>query len=146
MKIFLVKYKFKLLSFLSKFIPYIKRMVDLTSENIKSKYYNELIVHFKNFDNQQAFNFDNGKIEELDNLTKTCKISYKVIYMKHIQFNLILTISRSITSKDFLIEFSKIESLCNVNSHEIEDIGKFCKHFENIKTKNLFIEYMKYVK
>lgn len=63
MKIFLVKYKFKLLSFLSKFIPYIKRMVELTSENIKSKYYNELIVHFKNFDNQQAFNFDNGKIE-----------------------------------------------------------------------------------
>ncbi len=141
MKIFLVKYKFKLLSFLSKFIPYIKRMVELTSENIKSKYYNELIVHFKNFDNQQAFNFDNGKIEEFDNLTKTCKISYKVIYMKHIQFYLIFTV----TSKSILIESSKIESLCNVTSHEIEDVAKFCKHFENIKTKNLFIEYMKYV-
>lgn len=87
MKIFLVKYKFKLLSFLSKFIPYIKRMV-IIDEQQMLKYINDyILLELKRYENEKLFEINRGTLKIISKESKTFKIEFKIRHLKtNIQF------------------------------------------------------------
>lgn len=94
MKIFLVKYKFKLLSFLSKFIPYIKRMV-IIDEQQMLKYINDyILLELKRYENEKLFEINRGTLKMFSKeskTSKTFKIEFKIRHLKsNIRFDFYL--------------------------------------------------------
>lgn len=129
-------YKFQLLKFLGKFIPYFKHMIEFTEEDILQRFNNVLIPHVHKCKNFSINGYP--QIESFDYINKSCMILYDMIYD-----------NKNISSIDFQILIKVINdkvSLGLFDDSGNEDIFNFYKYLQSMKDKHLYAEYMKYVK
>lgn len=136
-------YKFRLVGFLGKFIPYFKPMVEFTEDDIIRKFNHIITRHFVVYNNKD-FSFSYSDSEDFSYVNKSCEILYKVVYKKSINFNL----SIKVRNKKSIIRLSNIDSNININNIEnaSNDIFMFIQYFQDIEDIDFFKVYMDYAK
>ncbi|NML56755.1 hypothetical protein [Chryseobacterium cheonjiense] len=134
-----LKYKFylyqlRLLKFLGKFIPYLKKM-GYTKDQILDRFNNAIIPRINNY-SENNFNTDYSDFKRFDYIEKSCDVIYRVKYKKTIEFNILL-----------IIEHEELSfGLINKNkNYEIYELYHYLNNM-NDTDKSFLIALMNHIK
>ena len=127
-------YKFRLVGFLGKFIPYFKKM-GYTRHQILDRFNNVIIQRINSY-NENHFNTNHSDFRRFDCLQKSCEVIYRVKYKKTIEFNILLIIEHKELSYA-LIDNSK--------NHEIYELYQSLQEM-NSETTSFLIDLMNHIK
>lgn len=143
MKLKFIILKFRFLKFLSRFIPYFKKM-GMSKEQVLKYFDLEIERHFNGYQNHQSFKLSNGEFRRSIEDDSLCTIKYLLTY-QNIDFSINFDFS---TNFDFYSD--KIKRRFSIPEYNGDqdvyvEISDLLKHFRNMPEEH-FVSVLRCLK